>query len=448
MELNPETGELYQVYIDELDTIFLHQNAKVRKFKAYFRGKNPTLLDKPAQAKPDNRVPTPIARKLVKQMKGYGSRAGYIQYSTEDPEYIAMIKNDVLDMNDEELLTSELFENACSIGWGYELLRVDEQLGIRMYRVKPQNGWMVYDNTLEERKLAFVVRDRIQRVDGGKVVDYDVQTIYYDTFFVEYMRPMGGGQWQETDRRDHPFGFVPGVKYVVNNEETPIFEPVIPLIDEHDKVISTVSNELEKFAQAVLLSLLEIDQETSENVQFTKIFDSLGIPGENRSVQDIMAYLVKPSRGDDNDRTADRLERLIYDQAMIVNLADLNLGANMSSKALRDKILLMEWLMADCEAYFSKGLQERFTLIANAMTELRGNNQEWVTISWRRNLPPDLEAMARSADLLRGTLSLETILKTVFPADIVPDVMAEIDRLRETSLPAISLDDDDSPNLN
>ena len=63
-----------------------------------------------------------------------------------------------------------------------------------------------------------------------------------------------------------------------------------------------------------------------------------------------------------------------------------------------------------------------------------------VTIAWRRNIPADMSARREQAGMAKGVLSDETILE-LFPADVVPDKQAELDRLAsqaETRLPAIT----------
>jgi hypothetical protein len=88
----------------------------------------------------------------------------------------------------------------------------------------------------------------------------------------------------------------------------------------------------------------------------------------------------------------------------------------------------MEWLSADIEAYFSRGLQRRLQLIGQAMATMQSIGMEWVTIHFRRNIPIDVEALAVQSGMLKGILSDETIL-TLFPADIVPSVQQELERI-------------------
>jgi SPP1 family phage portal protein len=130
---------------------------------------------------------------------------------------------------------------------------------------------------------------------------------------------------------------------------------------------------------------------------------------------------------------------------MVINPADKDF-ATTSGIALQYKILAMEWLAAEIEAYVSMGLQRRLMLIANAIESL-GRGDPWpVTINFRRNIPINLQAMAETAGMLRGILSERTIINT-FPADVVPDKVAELERLDEERAGRLPMLDDSTNNV-
>lgn len=420
-------GELSQAYRDKLDAIFADRVATCRKYARYTGGDNPTILDKEDQEAPDNRVPVPFGRKIVSTVKGYFAKPGYITYKAEGDAYQEAIKG-VFDENNEELLTAELVSDALGNVGGYEILRVSEDLKIKQYRADPETCLPVYDDTLDRKLIAFVHRVDNED-DEGEITT--TQTIYYAGFFVEYQRT-GSGEFAETGRKDHPFGDVPAVAYKFSADEKPIFYSVIPLIDEHDKIISSdYANEFERFANAYLLSLKKISSDVAAKAKALRIFDGLedaGASGLN-SASEALAFLTKPSRGSDISEGADRFERLIYEQAMVINPSDEGFGTP-SGIALRYRLLPMEWLAADGEGRFSVGLQRRLTLIGNALTELNRVTPEPVTINFRRNIPVDSDSIIKTAGNAKGILSEKTILD-MFPADIVPNKAEEMERLEE-----------------
>jgi SPP1 family phage portal protein len=442
MELN-EQGELPKIYIDKLPQLIGQQALVYRTREQYAKGRNPVILHKPKKQEPDNRVPTPIARKAVKTVQGYATKPGNISYSS-DGDYANEIKELVLDLNDEELLTSELWGDCLTAGFGFEVLRMDASLNIRQYRIKPDSGFMVYDDTLDNLPIAFVHLATTERLEGERLVEAQIMTIYYADQVVEYTR-QGQSAFVETDRFAHPFGAVPAVRYRISPELENLFDAVLYLIDEHDKIISSdYADEHERFANAYLLIAKELASADFDDIKAKRIFQRLKEMGETGSVTDSVAFLTKPSRGAETAEAADRFERLIYEQLMVINPADKQF-ATVSGIALAYKILPMEWLVSSFMAYFQKGLQQRFELIGTAWSALGRGQPEWITIHARRNLPIDMASIAQVAGMLKGILSDETILN-LFPADIVPNVQLELDRLSLISaLPALE-DDNDSPD--
>jgi SPP1 family phage portal protein len=407
--------------INDAETLLGTRAVEAERYYKYYKGENYAILTAPAKKEPDNRVPCAFAKKLVDTMKGYGFKAGRIRYTTEG-DYITSLK-EVFDENDEELLTAEIATDTLVTGRGYEVLRVDKELGIRMYRIVPEAGIMVYDGTLQNRPVCF-----IHNMKENK------RTIYYDDVFIEQEKK--GDKWEVVEEKAHPFGLVPAIDYRADMHWLPLFYCVIRIMDEMDKVVSNnYANDLERFASAYLLLLkrvsnvIEADGKTAaQKIAEMRMFEGLGEGGTITDVNQAVGFLTKPSRGTDIAETADRYERYIYDIACILNPNDFKGGPALSGRAYEMKALFMELRMADIEAYFSKGLQRRITLIGNALKDLEGIEPEMVTIQWQRNLPTDFEYYANAASLLKGIVSDETILG-MMPADIVPDVAAEIERL-------------------
>jgi SPP1 family phage portal protein len=109
-----------------------------------------------------------------------------------------------------------------------------------------------------------------------------------------------------------------------------------------------------------------------------------------------------------------------------------DLFATASGIAQAYKLLGFELLIADMEAYFSKGLQNRIYMISGDESFKGEGEPKGVTINFTRNLPFDLEKMAQIVSLLAGgraVISDETLLK-LFPATLVPDYEEELARVK------------------
>ena len=420
-------GRLSQEDMRLLEANLLVVQGNSQFYKNYLIGYNPTLMNAPAKDSPDNRVPVPFAKRIVSTLKGYAYKPGYITYSAPE-EYMPNLK-DVFDLNDEELHTAELADDAMGYGVGYEILRIDDSLRIRQYRVEPGDGIMAYDNTIEKKPIAFI-----------HLVTHDdysqTKTIYYADVYQTWYRSYNGN-WGQMEEVEHPFGMVPVVAYRMNRFNLPIYSSVLKMIDEHDKVISSAyANERERFAQAYLLLMDELSETTDsdgrtviDRLAEIRAFTGLGRNGTTSRVQDAVAYLTKPARGTEAAEEADRLERLIKENAQIIDPYDASFSGA-SGIALAYKLLPMEWLCADMDGYFDRALQDRIMLIQTAQKVLSGIAPEMVTIHHRRNIPMDLLNLADLAGRLKGILSDRTILE-LFPADVVADVEEELTQIEE-----------------
>lgn len=423
--------------VQAIETKIINQAKIFNRYRRYYRGENPPIMDAPKKVDPDNRVPCPYAKKIVDTMKGYGFKAGKIRFTAEG-DFDEYVKENIFDPNDEELLTAEIATDMLVTGIGFEVVRMSENLEVKQYRIKPETGYAIYDGTLENNMICFIHMINTTDIEGTTKT---LATIYYDDVVEEWQKDKT--KWEKKDEYNHPFGIVPVIQYRGNMESLPLFYEVIPLMDEADKVLSSnYSNEMARFAQSYLLMLKRVSnvvgtdgRSDAEKIAELRMFDGLGADGTVSDVNQAVGFLTKPSRGADVAETADRYERLIYDLSCILNPNDFKGGGALSGRAYEMKTIFMEMRMADIEAYFSIGLQRRIQIIGNGLQLLKNITPEPVTIQWQRNLPIDLEYYGRSAASLKGIVSDRTILE-MLPADIVPSVQKELEELANVySLP-------------
>lgn len=441
-------GRLSDAQLTYIETQLAVKANSSNYYRSYYIGDNYDILAPVAKdTPPDNRIPTAFAGKLIDTMKGYARASGKVTYTTEG-DYIQTLK-DIFDDNDEELKHGEVYTDALTTGYGYMILRMDEEAKkIKMYVASPDTCWAVYDDTLEREPIAFLHYVTIHQFDN---TIKHVRTIYYADKWEEYTKI--ANTWELTDSAEHPFDGVPCVEYTACKDRLPLFYRVLALIKEVDKITSSsYADERERYASALLLSLKRIDNiikdangETAlDRIRNARVMDALGEDGEIKDVNSAVGFLSKPSRGPDIAEQADRFERLIYDLACVVNPNDYKAGTPTAGIAYKLKVMAMEFKAADIDTYFDKGIQRLIELIGNAVKTLIKITPEEVTIKHGRNIPTDIEALAITAGNLKGILSDETIIE-MFPADIVPDKQAEIDRLEAMPepLPPPDMDQED-----
>lgn len=438
-------GRLIDDQLTYIETQIAASATKANYYKSYYTGDNYEILAQPAKlTPPDNRVPNAFAGKLIDTMKGYARASGKTTYLT-DGDYIKTLK-DIFDQNDEELKHGEVYTDALTTGYGYMILRVDEDAKkIKTYVAAPGTCCAVYDDTLEKKMLAFVHYVTIPQYDN--VTKY-VRTIYYADRWEEYTKT--DKDWTLTDGKEHPFGDVPCVEYTACKDKLPMFYRVLSLIKECDKITSSsYADERERYVSAILLALKKIDNvikdangnTAADRMRIGRILDDIGSDGDTKDVNAAVGFLAKPSRGPDVAEQADRFERLIYDFSCVVNMNDYKAGTPTAAIAYKLKVMSMEFKAADIDTYFDIGIQRFIMLIGNAVKTLMGIEPEMVTIKHGRNIPTDLDALALTAGNLKGILSDETIVE-LFPGDIVPDKGAELKRLKEKQEGLPGVDED------
>jgi len=134
---------------------------------AYVKGTNPPILAPAPKEEPDNRVPVPIARRIVMFYLGYMGKEGNIVYSGDG--FDDALK-ETFDTNNEGLKTHQLLANVLSFGNAFELHYA--QNGKDRFSVIPITQCIpIYDDAIEPNMIGFI-RHWSKR-------DYDGKTIFY-----------------------------------------------------------------------------------------------------------------------------------------------------------------------------------------------------------------------------------------------------------------------------
>ena len=403
--------------------------------KTYKIGENAGIYQTGPKAAPDNRIPVPFIRRATKLIKGYFAKPGNITYS-DDGWYEDNLA-DIYDANDEELETAALFEDAICYGRAFELHWFDEVEGFQFAVIPVAQCIPIYSDDIKKKLVAFVW---YRSSDDGQIATY-----YDGEEYQEYTKKAKDDDWTlDTERSGkHLYGVVPVLEAIIDRDKRNVFDHCLPLIDMYDKIISEVGNEHEKFANSVLLLRDYIDNITKDDsgkTQLDKIADYRVLDKLGENVRDAAAYLERNVNDTFINNTLDRYERLIYEMLCIFNPNDDNFAAA-SGIAQAYKLLGFEYLIADMESYFSQVLYARIRLIAGhgAGIVKDAENADMVTISFKRNLPFNIESMANIISVLAGgqkVVSQKTLLQ-LFPASIIPDVDAEIEAVKAET-PALS----------
>ncbi len=377
---------------------------------------NHPILRAPLKAwSENNKLVVPMPRLLVDEYAGYfGGNAPTVQLEDETD-------NDSLQtwLNDSEFADehSEIVKAVGIYGRSYLLAYQGEDSKPKIAHVEPDEGFMIYDDTIKSEPLAFVrySRDYLNHVTG---------TIYYAGFSVDF----------KDDKLEEPVNYVwhevPAVEFYSNEERQGIFDGVKTLIEALDKALSKKADQVDYFDNAYLLALgLNLEDENGRihidrNQRFIYSPDA---DATNAKVE----FIGKPDADGMQENLINRLIDLIYYTSMIPNLQDSAFSGNSSGVALQFKLLPMQNMAAFQERKFIKSLRRMFKVLfesADGGQIVRAINKEsWLDLrfTYTRNMPQNMADAVSTAVQASSLLSQQTALAMIPGID---DPQAELER--------------------
>lgn len=374
------------------------------------------ILHKPADAQrtgPDNRLVANIANYLVDTYNGYFM--GIPPKITLDNDQ----QNDLLqDWNDTNSVQDKLNEisKQCDIyGRSYALVYQDEDGYTCLTVIPPTDGVMIYDDTINHGRLAFIRHWSAQGDQGtqemSEVYTADTITTYSDNRVI--------------DERPNIYGVVPAVEFFDNEERLGLCDNVATLINELNDTLSSKQNQIEYFDNAYLSVLgLNLDADGDGlpdiDLQTQRMIYSPDADAVNAKIE----FLAKPDADGMQEHQIDRLTNLIYQIAKVPNPNDDSFSGNASGVAMQYKMLSMQNMAASKERKFTRSLRKLY----RAVFSLTNWPEAWRDLKFKfnRNLPNNLSEEVADAKNLEGVVSKETQLSVL---SIVDDPKAEIDRM-------------------
>ena len=380
---------------------------------------NHPILRAPLKAwSENNKLVVPMPRLLVDEYAGYfGGNAPTVQLEDE-------IDNNSLQawLNDSEFADehSEIVKAVGIYGRSYLLAYQGEDSKPKIAHVEPDEGFMIYDDTIKGEPLAFVrySRDYLNHVTG---------TIYYAGFSVDF----------KDDKLEEPVNYVwhevPAVEFYSNEERQGIFDGVKTLIEALDKALSKKADQVDYFDNAYLLALglnLEDENGRIHIDREQRFIYSPDADATNAKVE----FIGKPDADGMQENLINRLIDLIYYTSMIPNLQDSAFSGNSSGVALQFKLLPMQNMAAFQERKFIKSLRRMFKVLfesADGGQIVRAINKEsWLDLrfTYTRNMPQNMADAVSTAVQASSLLSQQTALAMIPGID---DPQAEIKRKQD-----------------
>jgi SPP1 family phage portal protein len=376
---------------------------------------------KKAAYKPDNRIVVNFPKYIVDTMNGFfiGNPIKTVAKDDAVAEYVEHFEK----YNDMDNTNSALSTNCGIFGKCYEMYYADEDTELCAAFLSPIDAFMIYDDSIIQRPLYFVRRytDR-NGVEYGSVSN---------SVGVRYFTVTGGLRWNDTEGegeawKPHNFKGVPAVEYIGNEIRQGLFEPVMSDINAYNKAISEKANDVDYFADAYLKVLgLKIED---EDIKFIRDSRVINLYGDDDISKFVAEFMDKPSNDTAQENLLDRLERHIFQIAMVANISDENFGGS-SGTALQYRTLNMSNLMEDKKRRFTSGLNRRYKLIfSHPAAKVPADAWEQLEFIFTPNLPKNLLEESQIAQNLEGVVSRKTQLSTL---SIVDNVQEELDAIEE-----------------
>lgn len=309
---------------------------------------------------------------------------------------------------------SEVSKQASVYGKSFMLAYNNEDSELRTVVISPEKAFMIYDDTIEKKPIAFVRygKNSKQEVTG---------TVYYadryemfkvtDKVHVIDSKPLVFG------------GQVPAVEFFDNEERMGVFDSVIMLIHAYDKALSAKLDDIEYFAHAYLfLKNFDLNEDEQLNIKNNRLI----VTKDAAEGLDVDAkFLEKPDADTSQENTLNRLTTMIYQISMIANISDDVFGSSTSGTALAYKMQSMSNLAVNKERKFTQRLRSLFRILS---VQLNFGDVKELMFKFTRNIPNNVAEEAATAKNMVGITSDETILSTL---SVVDDAKAELERIKQ-----------------
>lgn len=368
---------------------------------------------KPAY-KPDNRIVVNFPKYITDTFNGFFI-GNPIKITTDDKavsEYVEYLdKYNSQDNNNAEL------SKICSIfGKGYELYFTDEEANLCITYLTPKEAFMIFDDSIIERPLFFIRRyTDNDNVEWGSISNRS---------YVRNFKVTGGLKWVD-EWQPHYFNGVPATEYIENEERQGIFEPIMSIVNAFNKALSEKANDVDYFADAYLKVLgAKVENEDIRFIRDNRVVNFEGLDAEKIVVE----FMDKPNNDTAQENLLDRLERLVFQIAMVANISDENFGGS-SGIALQYRLQNMMNLFKNKQRKFENGMNRRYKLLfGHPASKVPADS--WVGLNYKftPNIPKNTLEEAQIAGQLEGIVSHETQLTTL---SIVDNVKEELDRIEE-----------------
>nr|DAJ05739.1 MAG TPA: PORTAL PROTEIN [Caudoviricetes sp.] len=436
---------------------------RLKELKRYYLADNNIKYrdEKSDKYSADNRIASDWAKYITVFEQGY-MLGNPVEYKNENAEIQALIDN-FSKQNNEQDHNVAIKTDLAIYGRAYELLNTfkdeDESVWVKLYRMNPEQTFVIYDDSYEQRSLMAVNYYSISYGNGHK---RDFVKVYTDDSIYEYV---DDNQEADTlrlkEKSEHFFNGVPVNEFSNNTDRTGAFEAVLDSIDAYDLSQSELANFQQDSNEALLVisgnPFTGVDDKdfledgrinpngrlaVSQSFKKAKILvlDDNPIPGGSSPSAH---YLVKTYDTAGAEAYKERLVNDILRFTFTPDTTDSNFAGTQSGEAMKYKMMAADNYRGKQELLFEKGLMRRLRLAVN-IWKIKGNDSDnynlinETDIVFTPNLPQNNNEMVAIVKNLYGVVSEQTIVEILERVTGV-NAETELKRLKEDTEKALEM---------
>ena len=414
-----------------------HMKKQVPRLKIlndYYIGRNTYIYNvvrRIDKEKADHRISHNFARYISQFIQGY-LVGNPVKISHED-ENITEAIEEINVMNDTDSQNADLVLDQSKYGRAYEFVMRNQEDEDRFYLSSVFETFVIYSDEIDMRPIA-AVRYTTSWDDEGKII---TPTLYTATKNYKFKSTKADNIKLEHDGegQEHKFSGVQIIEYQNNRFRLGDYENVISLIDAYDSAQSDTANYMTDLNDALLAIIGRVEVPENINRMLKEANAALITPeksvdGKTEKVS--IDYKYKQYDVEGTEAYKRRITEDIHKFSNTPNMNDENFASNTSGVAMKYKLFGLEQARASKEAMFSKGLRQRYKLIANvkgALSEFdKDLNLSKLTITFTPNFPEATETELKAFVDAGGELSQETLLGTL---SFVENAQEELERIEK-----------------
>ena len=390
---------------------------KLNRYKNYYDGAQ-AIINKiySDPTKPCNKTVINYCKNIVDSYCGYLATPSHISYSSS--EDIEEVMN-ILRYNDYQSEDADFLLDALIYGTAAELMYIDSHSQTRFRMINPTQCFGVYDDSLTGDLMYFVRFYKANEWDNTDTYKVDVYSDYDIKHYT--MTGTNGMSLTFVSEEPHYFSQCPANIFYLPDEKS-IFDCVMSLQDAANELLSAEIDDYSAFCDAYL-ALIGVDAD-AEDIAAMKRNRVMILP-EGATAN----WITKNASDAQVENILKRIHESIYRIAQCPDFSSESFVGGVSSGiAIRYRLTGMETRAGKIEAAMKKALQRRIEIICGIATLKLGEEVfRDINISFKRNIPEDMNSIISLVNSLKGSVSDATLLAQI---PFITDVNAELEALQ------------------